>query len=439
MREDLPRCGPMAGASARARSRGGGPRASSRARPGSLPLPARPAARPGAGPAGVPPGPPLRRRSKERGPGPARSGGGPRGEEEGPGPGPGSLGGLLGEGLLGVDPGQVAYGQLWAVAFLWGSYVPAIRWIFLHSDSMLSPAQVTFERMLISAVCLLACSAASRGAAGEGEGADAGAGGREGDKGGGWGRLLLFAGELSLWNFGGTALQAYGLEHTSATKVGFLMATATLFVPMLSMGIGGARVGREVWAMCALAFVGTVLIAGDAPGDPLASLQASAGLLGGDHSGDAVILLSAFFYALQTVRIGRIPEGLRALDVVTCKTAWIVLLSGFWLLKDGGSIGPDMFAGEGPAVTAMLAFSALFPGAIATTLQVNAQQRISPAQAQVVFSMTPIFTALVAAALIPGGERLGPLGWLGGLLIVGATVVGSGDPEGGRTVKGLSR
>ena len=406
----------------------GGPRARARARPGFPVLPAslRPCVGPQPGPAGL-----LRRSERQRGPGPARGGGGggPR-REEGPGPGPGSLGGLA-EGL-GVDPGQVAYGQLWAVAFLWGSYVPAIRWIFLHSDSMLSPAQVTFERMLISAVCLLACSAASRGAAGEGEGAGGG-------EGGGGGRLLLFAGELSLWNFGGTALQAYGLEHTSATKVGFLMATATLFVPMLSMGIGGARVGREVWAMCALAFVGTVLIAGDAPGDPLASLQASAGLLGGDHSGDALILLSAFFYALQTVRMGSVPEGLRALDVVTCKTAWIVLLSGFWLLQDGGSIGPDMFAGEGPAVTAMLAFSALFPGAIATTLQVTAQQRISPAQAQVVFSMTPIFTALVAAALIPGGERLGPLGWLGGLLIVGATVVGSGDPEGGRTVKGLSR
>ncbi len=52
------------------------------------------------------------------------------------------------------------------------------------------------------------------------------------------------------------------------------------------------------------------------------------------------------------------------------------------------------------------------------------QKRVPAAQAQIIFSSLPLWSALFAALLLQG-ERMGAFGWAGGLLIICAGVVAS--------------
>jgi drug/metabolite transporter (DMT)-like permease len=52
------------------------------------------------------------------------------------------------------------------------------------------------------------------------------------------------------------------------------------------------------------------------------------------------------------------------------------------------------------------------------------QKKVPAAEAQIIFSSLPLWSALFAAALLEG-EKMGGIGWAGGLLIVCAGIVAS--------------
>jgi hypothetical protein len=49
-----------------------------------------------------------------------------------------------------------------------------------------------------------------------------------------------------------------------------------------------------------------------------------------DAGGDACILLSAFFYSLATVRLGRLASGIPSLRLATAKSVAFALISIAW-------------------------------------------------------------------------------------------------------------
>lgn len=55
---------------------------------------------------------------------------------------------------------------------------------------------------------------------------------------------------------------------------------------------------------------------------------------------------------------------------------------------------------------------------------VQGQKRVPAAEAQIIFSSLPLWSAVFAAVLLEG-ERMGAVGWAGGLLIVSAGIVAS--------------
>lgn len=80
----------------------------------------------------------------------------------------------------------------------------------------------------------------------------------------------------------------------------------------------------------------------------------------------------------------------------------------------------------------LLFYSALGPGALATVLQTKGQGTVGAAQAQVFYSLTPIWAALLANLCLQG-EEMGPLAWLGGCIIIAASIGAaiSGNAGGG--------
>ena len=70
------------------------------------------------------------------------------------------------------------------------------------------------------------------------------------------------------------------------------------------------------------------------------------------------------------------------------------------------------------------AFQDTEPDRLGRCLVLQGQKRVPAAQAQIIFSSLPLWSALFAALLLQG-ERLGAFGWAGGLLIICAGVIAS--------------
>jgi drug/metabolite transporter (DMT)-like permease len=76
---------------------------------------------------------------------------------------------------------------------------------------------------------------------------------------------------------------------------------------------------------------------------------------------------------------------------------------------------------------ALIAWSAVGPGALSAFLHVKGQSLVGPTDAQVVFATVPLWSAVLAWALLPG-ESVGALTWVGGGgLLVAGLVAGLGQ------------
>jgi drug/metabolite transporter (DMT)-like permease len=268
---------------------------------------------------------------------------------------------------------------------------------------------------------------------------------------------LLRAGvELGVLNCVGTAAQAYGLEQTTSTRAGFLLATINVLVPVGSY-LSGETVSPAVWAACALAALGVGVVSDALPVpihwsdhdqtragaaldsiDPSIDSIAAAGL----NAGDAYVLIAAVAYAAFTVRLGKFASAADASELAAVKTAVMGALFVAWALIEaavavtGGGGGGELGdvsgtltrgvlwspAGVGfVAAWAAVAYSALAPGALATYLQTKGQSVVPAAEAQVIFATTPVFNALVSCVFL--GEAIGADVAAGGGILVLASAL----------------
>ena len=119
------------------------------------------------------------------------------------------------------------YALLLLVTALWGSQHAVIRWAV--ADEQLGPAAVNAGRFAIAA---LICSPWTP---------------RFHER-----ETWRWGAELGFWSFLGFALQAVGLETTSATRSAFLLYLNVKLVPLFA-AFGGAPVAPITWASAATA------------------------------------------------------------------------------------------------------------------------------------------------------------------------------------------
>jgi len=102
----------------------------------------------------------------------------------------------------------------------------------------------------------------------------------------------------------------------------------------------------------------------------------------------------------------------------------VTLAAGAVSLAAGGL--PALRAGIAPILARPdWIAQAVFLAVVGTTgtflFQTWAQGQMSATHAAIIFTLEPVVTALTAAAFL--GERLGPRGWAGGLLVLAGIVV----------------
>lgn len=242
--------------------------------------------------------------------------------------------------------------------------------------------------------------------------------------------LWLAALELALWNFGAQGLLNVGLLFTDATRAAFFTQMSVVITPLLSL-IAGQKVSGLVGAGCIAALAGLVLLSEN--GDPVDGASTSGGHQSLSlSSGDLIILAGALSWSMYIFRISSIGERYPEISLQGVKTVMLACLYSSWFLSsaikcyvEGG--WPDVAnLWEGWAewkAWALLAFSAIGPGALADVLQQLGQKEVSASEANVILCGEPVFTAILARVIL--GEQTTGAETAGGALIVVAALLAS--------------
>ena len=195
--------------------------------------------------------------------------------------------------------------------------------------------------------------------------------------------------------------QQIGIMTTSVTNAGFLTALYVILVPIFGIALFRQWPHRVVWPAALVALGGTWLLSGG---------------LGELRAGDLWVMLSAMFWALQVVMVGRIVSATgRPFFAVFAQS----LAGGIAATLLALAVEPASLAGIVSAWPELAVAGAL-SGGLAFSLQAIAQRHTGAADAAVVFSSEAVFAAFAAALLL--GERLSLTGWLGCGLILAAVL-----------------
>ncbi len=212
--------------------------------------------------------------------------------------------------------------------------------------------------------------------------------------------------------------ETYGVAHTPASRAAFLISLCVVFTPVAEWALMGQRPSRAVWMCVAVSLCGALLLAG--------------GWQGGWSGGDALMLAAAVLRALMACATARAARHVSpsaapgaapvpVLLLTTVQSAVVglgTLAMGWALLPQGLPPLPTWAAASG--FWWATAYLVLGCTVFALVAQNWALKHTSPSRVGLLTGTEPAWGALFAVAWL--GESLGPQGWLGGALMVGAAL-----------------
>ena len=262
--------------------------------------------------------------------------------------------------------------------------------------------------------------------------------------------------ELGTYLFIGNALQVIGLKTVSSDRAAFLLQLTTIFVPLLKSVNGQYWISRQTWMACLVALMGVALIGlDDGEGlnfnilDTIQNQNHIPYSLPKFSVDDGFIVLAAIFYTFHCIKLETYARSTTsAVGLATAKATTEMIWSGLAILvcilaanhqndlpalvdvaKSSGekilsygeyiqqqfSSGDFVASGGWPIVGLATVWVGAITVAYTIYAQTFGQSKISAVTANLIYSSQPIFTALLAYFIL--GERLGPNGYIGGMLI----------------------
>mmetsp|Transcript_27971 Transcript_27971/g.60934 ORF Transcript_27971/g.60934 Transcript_27971/m.60934 type:complete len:495 (-) Transcript_27971:15-1499(-) len=278
--------------------------------------------------------------------------------------------------------------------------------------------------------------------------------------------------ELGAYLFLGNCLQVVGLQTVPADRAAFLVQLTTIMVPLAQAAFARDifAIGAKTWIACLLAFGGVVVMGFDGKelnssvGDSSKVLTLSLSSITDTLSGgDLLIIMAAVAYTMHVVRLGKYAQSSTPLRLAAAKASSeavmsLVLIIGLVSVNNGvfGNNAPGFLEKTGHEVATYLsAFGESFSAADTSTLlpalgaclwtgwvtcaytiyaQSFGQRRVSPTDANLIYTTQPLFSSLFAFALL--GETLGAPGIVGGSLIAAALwLITTSEDDGNDTTK----
>lgn len=199
--------------------------------------------------------------------------------------------------------------------------------------------------------------------------------------------------------------ETWGVMLTSASNAAFLISLCVVFTPFVEWAMQRQRPSKLLFAACILSLAGVWLLTGGAD----ISL----------NLGDGLMLAAALLRAVLVCLTRRLTADRQVPPLALTAVQSGVVASGCLLLGlslPGGlpalPINPAFWA----ATLYLVGFATLF----ALYAQNRALGRTSATRVSLLMGSEPLFGALIAGVWL--GERLGVHGWIGGLMILLATL-----------------
>jgi drug/metabolite transporter (DMT)-like permease len=213
---------------------------------------------------------------------------------------------------------------------------------------------------------------------------------------------VVKGGILGLLLFLGFILQTIGLQYTSASKSAFITGMLVVLTPICQIII--ERRPPQLGNLIGIAFVTIGLYF-------LTSPEGSE-----FNIGDLLTLGCALCFALHIVYLDIFSQVHQPVQL-----AFSQFLASGILAFLGVFLYEDVTWHPNPKLLGALAYLTVFATLIALFVQVKYQKDTTPTRAAVLFSVEPVFAALIAYFFV--GEVLGVIGVLGGGLIVAGMLI----------------
>jgi drug/metabolite transporter (DMT)-like permease len=195
----------------------------------------------------------------------------------------------------------------------------------------------------------------------------------------------------------GFMTQHVGLVYTTASRSAFIVAVSAVLAPVIAFALVGER--PRSLALLALGLAGAGIYLLTAPDTT------------GLNPGDLWTLGCAVCFGGQIVAVTELGARYDPRRLVWMQLAVTAALAALGLaLLERPQVRWSWTFGV------ILAYTALFPSALAFFLQMRAQRHMSSGRAALIFCLEPVFAAAVSWAWL--GERLSLVQWAGGGLIV---------------------
>lgn len=213
--------------------------------------------------------------------------------------------------------------------------------------------------------------------------------------------MLIKGSLLGLFLGSGYLFQTIGLHLTTAATTGFITGLYVVFTPILGALFLKSSVTRNEWIGVAMATIGLAL---------LSFKGFTIGL------GELSVLLSALFFALHILGLGRWSEKFATYPLTIVQLGTIALLTTILAVVDKGYELPNTNQ-EWKATI----FTALLATSIAFLIQTWSQSKMDATVVAVVLTLEVVFAALFA--VIAGQESLTLRAVSGGALIFAAMLL----------------
>ena len=216
---------------------------------------------------------------------------------------------------------------------------------------------------------------------------------------------------IGLALFLGYTLQTAGLQFIPSSTSAFLTALYVPFVPLLQFLFLRHKPHAAAWLGIALAFAGMVLLA-----NPFELSLANG-------TGEWLTVVSAVAIAAEILLVSLYARHCNPARLTLVQMSVVAVPAGLGAVLSGEAT-PQFTPGLLASITALAAALAFIQ------LAINwAQRTVSATRATLIYALEPVWAGLFGRI---AGERLGPLGLLGGALIVFAVVVSEWRPRRGK-------
>jgi len=209
----------------------------------------------------------------------------------------------------------------------------------------------------------------------------------------------LFLGALM---FVGYLLQTEGQARTTATNAGFITGLYVVFAPILATALLRHRVPGSVWLAVVAALVGLGLLSVQDLGEMRL------------HAGDLLVLAGAVGWSGHITAVGHFAPRFPVWMLSLAQMGATALLH----IGLATTTGIRLHAVASTHVWPLLVLNGILASGVAFTIQVLAQQTVTPARAVVLLAGETLFAAFFAAIWL--GERLSAHQWLGATLVLAA-------------------